>query len=98
MSFSVKDIGQLKWCLAKPRHDFAYHRLDKVKIKKKNNAKFDPNVPCGSKVMNISLTDHNSLKYCSAYPRPSIKDVHGKNVDMHLYAKFDQIIYFYHDL
>ena len=32
LSISLKGIGQLKWCMAKPRHPFAYQWLDNVKI------------------------------------------------------------------
>ena len=40
-----------------PRRLFAYQWLDNVKTNK--YAKFDPNMPCGSRFMGISLTGHN---------------------------------------
>ena len=38
-------------CYQQPRHHFAYQWLDNVKINK--YAKFDPTLPCGSRVLSI---------------------------------------------
>ena len=54
---------------------------------------FDPNIQCGSRVMRISLNDHDRLDWCSAKPLPSENACQWlDNVDTHAYAKFDQKI------
>ena len=50
-AFSLKYLDWPKRCSAKPRHRFAYQRLDNVKID--IYAKFDSIIPCGSRVMSI---------------------------------------------
>ena len=47
-----------------PRHSFGYQWLEKVKIN--NYAKFEPNIPCSSRVMSILLTDDGQPDLCSA--------------------------------
>ena len=43
-------------------------------------------------ILSFSLTDHDRPSLCSAKPRPSQKAVTHANVDVHMYAKFDQSI------
>ena len=50
-AFSLKYRDRPNWCSAKPHHHFAYQWLENVKIDK--YAKFDPNIPCSSRVMSI---------------------------------------------
>ena len=91
-AFSLKDVDQPIWWSAKPCHRFTYQWLDKVEINK--YAKIDPNIPCGSSVMSILLTDHNRLEWCSSNPHPSKKSCYTckwlDNVDMHMYANIDE--------
>ena len=56
-----------KKLLAKPSQGFAYLCLDNVKMYL--YAKFDLNIPCGSRVMSTSLKDLDRPKSISASPR-----------------------------
>ena len=58
-------------------------------------AKYDPNIPCGSRVMSI-FTNWSQLTEMMLSKTLSIKNGHHTcqwldNVDMHLYANFNQI-------
>ena len=77
-----------------PRHRFAYEWLDNVKINK--YVKFDPNIPCGSKVIN-TLTDWPRpaglmLSKVSSTKKGGFAGQWLDSVGMHTYAKFDQNI------
>ena len=50
-AISLKDLDLQKRCLINPSHGFVYQWLDNVKINR--YAKFDPNIPCGSRVIRI---------------------------------------------
>ena len=77
-------------CAPKPRNFFAYPCLDNVKMYK--YATFYQNVPCGSRVMNISLKDFNRLDRCSAMPHYQFAYQWLDNVRIYWYAKLDPYI------
>ena len=51
LAFSPKELDWPKWCSVKLCHIFSYQWLDNVKIHK--YTKFEPNIPCGSRLMSI---------------------------------------------
>ena len=71
----------------KPRHRFAYQCLHNVKMYK--YAKFDKNIPCGSRVMSVFT---NRPRPAGRMPRPRFAYKWLDNVKMYKYAKFDQNI------
>ena len=80
-AFSLKELEQLeqpKWCSVKPRHRFAYHSLDYVKIHK--YTKFEPNNPSGSRVMSVFTNWSQIFNWCSAKSRQSNNAVMHQNI------------------
>ena len=53
MSISLNYLDMPKWRPTKPCHRFAYQWLDTVRVLINKYAKFDPNIPYDSRIMNI---------------------------------------------
>ena len=83
-----------QWCSAKPRRRFGYQWLDNVTINK--YAKYDPNIPCGLRVMSIFTNWPRPARLmvskASFTKRSRYACLWFDNISMNTYASFDQNI------
>ena len=89
------NLDRPKWCSAKPHHHFANHWLiDNVKIN--NYAKFDLNIPCGSRVISIFIYSAQPARLMLSKASSIKKGCNARqwldNVDMHSKKKYKYTI------
>ena len=73
---------------------FALFDIRNTNLKCIKQESFNENIPCGSRVMRISLTDHDWADWYSTKPRHRFAYQCLDNFKMYRYAKFDQNIPF----